>query len=147
MVDLVVVDNSVLMPLVFSDEDDAGSRRLMLAGATSVKLLCPALCIIEFGNGVVNGLKRNPKRITEAAASAAFAELMNLPLHFRDFIGASSLTKVGNRAIRLGLSFYDAVYLELALNEDAKLATLDGKLAHAAATAGVPLWSWNQNER
>jgi predicted nucleic acid-binding protein len=142
MVEIVVVDNSVLMPLVYRDEDDTGSRRLILAGASSVKLLCPALCMIEFGNGILNGVKRNPQRISKAAASLAFAELANLPLQFRDSIGTSSLSKIGDSAMRLGLSFYDAVYLELAISENAKLATLDQPLAKAALVAGVPLWDW-----
>jgi predicted nucleic acid-binding protein len=37
------------------------------------------------------------------------------------------------------LTFYDAAYLELALHENAPLATLDGSLAKAAAADGVPL--------
>ena len=146
MVGLVVVDNSVLMPLVFNDEDDTYSRRLMLAGTSRVKLLCPALCMIEFGNGVLNGLKRNPKRISETGAALALGELMNLPLHFKDFIGATSLVKIGGRAIQHGLSFYDAVYLELALMENAKLATLDKPLAAAALAAGVQIWSLDKEE-
>ncbi len=147
MVELVVVDNSVLMPLIFSDEHDTGSRRLMRAGADGLKLICPSLCMIEFGNGILNGMRRTPKRLTEESASIAFGELMNLPLHFKDFFGASSLGRIGSRAIQLGLSFYDAVYLELALSENAKLATLDKPLSKAALAAGVPLWSWSDDER
>ena len=37
------------------------------------------------------------------------------------------------------LSFYDAVYLELAKREGAELATLDGALGQAAAVEGVAL--------
>lgn len=43
MVEIVVVDNSVLMPFVYSDEDYTGPNRLILAGASSVKLLYPTL--------------------------------------------------------------------------------------------------------
>ena len=38
-----------------------------------------------------------------------------------------------------GLSFYDAIYLELAKRQSAELATLDGALTRAAAAEGVPL--------
>ncbi len=38
-----------------------------------------------------------------------------------------------------GLSFYDAVYLELAKRKNAKLATLDAALGHAALVDGVRL--------
>ena len=37
------------------------------------------------------------------------------------------------------LSFYDALYLELAKRESAVLATLDGALGQAAVAEGVPL--------
>jgi predicted nucleic acid-binding protein len=36
----------------------------------------------------------------------------------------------------IGLSAYDATYLELALREGAELATFDGKLADAMRSAG-----------
>jgi predicted nucleic acid-binding protein len=38
------------------------------------------------------------------------------------------------------LSVYDAAYLEIALRHGLPLATLDGKLAAAAAAAGVPVY-------
>jgi len=38
---------------------------------------------------------------------------------------------------RHGLTVYDALYLDLALREDAELATLDAALARAARTEGV----------
>ena len=37
------------------------------------------------------------------------------------------------------LSFYDAIYLELAVRHEAPLATLDKALAGAAAASGLPL--------
>ncbi len=37
------------------------------------------------------------------------------------------------------LSFYDALYLELAKREDAELATLDGALGRTAVAEGVLL--------
>ena len=44
-----------------------------------------------------------------------------------------------NLARAHGLSFYDAVYLELAKREGAELATLDGALDQTAVAEGVPL--------
>ena len=42
-------------------------------------------------------------------------------------------------ADRHRLSVYDAIYLDLALDVEAELATLDRDLARAAAAEGVPL--------
>lgn len=42
-------------------------------------------------------------------------------------------------ADRHGLTVYDAAYLDLALDVDGELATLDGELRKAAEAEGVPL--------
>jgi len=44
-------------------------------------------------------------------------------------------------ARQLGISAYDASYLELAMRLGADLATRDARLSAAAATAGVPLFA------
>ncbi len=43
------------------------------------------------------------------------------------------------RALELGLTSYDAMYIDLALRENLPLATLDKGLRAAAAKAGVAL--------
>jgi predicted nucleic acid-binding protein len=43
------------------------------------------------------------------------------------------------RALELGLTSYDAMYIDLALTENLPLATLDKGLRAAAAKAGVAL--------
>ena len=64
--------------------------------------------------------------------------------HLKDLRGLSLQTDNGQDddqiialARRHGLSGYDAAYLETAIRRGAKLATLDGDLADAAAAEGV----------
>ena len=52
---------------------------------------------------------------------------------------ASDEAGVLTLARRHRLTVYDAAYLELALREGVPLATLDGPLANAARTEGVPV--------
>ena len=44
-------------------------------------------------------------------------------------------------AARFELTFYDAVYLELAVRRERALATIDGDLARAAELVGVEVYS------
>jgi predicted nucleic acid-binding protein len=140
MVSQVVIDNSVLMPLIFEDESRTASDELLLVGASTVKLLCPKLCISEFGNGILSGIRR--RRLTVEQAEAGLAVMDSFPLNFREGVTLANFRSIGQLAVKRELSFYDAVYLALALDESAVLATLDRRLSAAAQAEGVPLWSW-----
>jgi predicted nucleic acid-binding protein len=50
-----------------------------------------------------------------------------------------SMRELLRRALELGLTSYDAMYIDLALTENLPLATLDKGLRVAAAKAGVAL--------
>lgn len=139
----VVVDTSVLLPLIFPDEDEARSKGLMRAGSTKARLVCPKFSMIEFGQGIVMGLRRN--RIDLDHAMKSFSELDNLPISFRETLDGAVTRRIGDLAIRRGISFYDAVFLELARSEASALATFDGPLSAAANAEGVPLWPWTNN--
>ena len=80
------------------------------------------------------------RRLT-AADSARFVELlMSLPIVVDDRGHERALSQVLAAAQQLGISVYDASYLELAMRLGATLATRDAQLSAAAATAGVPLF-------
>ena len=134
---LIVVDNSVLLPLFLSDESDDYAQRVILQSGTGEGLLAPSLCLLEFGNGILKAVRK--KRLSEAEAAFAQRKFSALPIDFRDFGGADSLPLIHHLAQRRGLSFYDAVYLGLALSEGARLASLDEALNQAAKAEGVGL--------
>jgi predicted nucleic acid-binding protein len=73
-------------------------------------------------------------RIPEAAVYISLDRLATIPLRNA---GASDAVTTARLALRHGLSAYDAAYLELALREHAPLATLDNRLATAAAAESV----------
>lgn len=104
----------------------------------------PPLFQIEVGNSLLVGARRN--RIEGAYISQALDLIQKMPLR----IDSSSLDYVWSSTIELaaayGLTLYDAIYLELAIRLDLPLATLDERLAQAAATAGVSSpWPQMQN--
>ena len=133
----VVVDCSVTMAWCFEDECDE------LADAVLDRLAdgeawVPSLWPLEVANVLVAAERR--RRLT-AADSARFIELlMGLPIVVDDRSHERALSQVLAAARQLGLSVYDASYLELAMRLGATLATRDSQLRAAAGAAGVPLF-------
>jgi predicted nucleic acid-binding protein len=64
------------------------------------------------------------------------SQLAQLPIAQSDRRDERAIFALAQRHL---LTFYDAAYLELAMNETLPLATLDTALARAATAEGVPL--------
>ena len=139
MVGAVVVDNSVLMPLVASDEDAVYSERVFRSAIGGTRLLAPALCMMEFGNAVLNCVRR--ERMTLGEAWVALDHLKELPIDFSAGAALRELAPTYALAHTTGLSFYDATYLMLAMTKSARLATLDNALRKAAEKQGVEVFA------
>lgn len=133
----MVVDNSALLPLFLPDEADDYAQLVMRQHSSGEKLIAPSLCLLEFGNGILKALRQN--RLTTAEAAFSHRRFSVLPISFRDFVVPSTLPRIHELARRRSLSFYDALYLALALDEGARLASLDGALQDAARSEGVVL--------
>lgn len=126
-----VLDASVAAAWLFDDEQepraDAALRRLEEHGA-----LVPQLWHSEVRNCVLMAERRG--RLTPDSAADRLRALATLPIHTDpdpDLDTALDLARAH------GLSFYDALYLELALRHAARLASLDTALLRAAQTEGL----------
>ncbi|MCO5176939.1 MAG: type II toxin-antitoxin system VapC family toxin [Thermomicrobiales bacterium] len=131
-----VLDASTTLAWAFVDEDSETSRVALdrLQEATAV---VPVIWLIEVANALLVAERRG--RLT-ADQSARFVEFISgLPIEV-DTVG---LETVFDRALPLarvlGLSVYDAMYLDLARRDRVPLVTLDRRLADAARRMGVPL--------
>ena len=133
----LVVDCSVTMAWCFEDEcDDLADA--VLDRLADGEAWVPSLWPLEVANVLVAAERR--RRLT-AADSARFVELlMGLPIVVDDRSHERALSQVLAAARQLGISVYDASYLELAMRLGATLATRDTQLRAAAAAAGVPLF-------
>lgn len=94
-------------------------------------LLCPSHFLAEVANAELRG-RRSPSadvvvRVERIVASGI--ETADRGLH--------GLLEAIDLASRHGLTVYDALYLQLALDVDGKLATLDGDLRRAATAEGL----------
>ena len=125
------VDASVSASWLFDDEDDPYAEAV-LAELEMAEGLVPQLWHFEMRNILL--VARRRQRITAPGLAERIAALTELPL-------ASDLDPDLDRAMELAerhaLTFYDALYLELARRRDAPLATLDAALQRAAKTEGL----------
>ncbi len=130
----LVVDASMALAWIFNDEDqsrvEAALERLKEDGA-----VVPQLWLLEIRNALLSAGRRG--RISPEEIGERLDALNGLPIQTD---GDPNYPSAFDLARKHGLSFYDALYLELAKRQGAELATLDRALAHAAASEGVPLW-------
>ena len=132
----IVVDNSALIPLFFEEEGTKLAQKLFSDKAN--QCIAPDFLAIEFANVLTTGIRR--KRITPAEASSHLRDFQNIGLDLRIFPTPKDLQHVLDVAERAKLSFYDSLYLVLAEQEGAVLATHDKKLKTQAKYEGVELY-------
>lgn len=129
----MVVDASVVIAWLFDDEGEPRADRVLEQLAESGALV-PQLWHLETRNTLLVAERRG--RLPAEGVRERLDALKGLPIHTDE---KADLQSAFDLARAHELSFYDALYLELAKRESAALATLDGALGRAAAAEGVPL--------
>ena len=129
----LVVDASVVIAWLFDDEEQPRSdrvlKRLGEAGA-----IVPQLWHLETRNSLFTAERRG--RLTASEVNERLDALKVLPIQTDE---EPDLQVAFDLARMHGLSFYDALYVELARRLSAELATLDAGLGRAATAEGIPL--------
>jgi predicted nucleic acid-binding protein len=132
---MFVVDTSVIIAWCLEDEAsdiaDVVVDRLMLEGG-----IAPAHWPLEIANALRSAERRG--RVDEPALRRLRPRLSLLPVEVAP-VELSTAIGVIDTARRYDLSVYDAAYLDLADIRAVGLATVDGRLADACRSAGVPL--------
>lgn len=128
-----VLDASVTMAGVLDDENSPLADEALSRLARNPALV-PYFWHIEVRNVLLNAERRG--RLTAERAAQHPATLSALPVTTDT---ALALNAAYGLAQAYGLTFYDAVYLELALRRNAPVATLDNALGRAAVAAGLTL--------
>ena len=129
----IVVDASVATAWLLEDEDEPDAIA-PLRGLQKQEAIVPQLWHIEIRNALLVAERRG--RIVPDQVTERLAFLNTLPIQTDqepDFDVAMELAR------DYGLTFYDAIYLELAKRLNAPLATLDAALARAAENEGILL--------
>lgn len=132
-----VLDCSLTLPWCFADEATAYTehvRRRLRAGSEA---LVPGLWLLEVRNGLLSARRRG--RISEQDAGAFLAALRHLPIAVYLTGSAETFDRIYALAAAEQLTAYDAAYLDLAIQENLALASLDRAMREAAGRVGVPL--------
>jgi predicted nucleic acid-binding protein len=128
-----VLDSSVTLSWLLPDEGeacDAVADRLETEAAVA-----PAIWPLEVGNALLVARRRN--RLTDRDLDRLLAVMSALPVEVETGMAESTLPAVMDLARTLGLTSYDAAYLELARRRAIPLATIDHRLRAACETLGV----------
>ena len=115
------------------DEDDP-LPNAVLARLGLDRAFVPQIWHYEVRNALLIAERRG--RLPPGGAAERLGGLADLDL---DIVtdGDADLTAAFALAVAHGLTFYDALYLDLAARRGAELATLDAGLARAAAAEGI----------
>ena len=131
---MFVVDANVTMAWCFEDEATEATEAV-LDRLRSERALVPAIWPVEVANVLL--IVHHRGRVNEAQIGRFVRLLAQLPIDVDETSAdVASLVALGRTH---ELSSYDASYLLLAERAGLPLATLDDRLAKAAARAGVPL--------
>ena len=126
-----MVDASVVLAWLFTDEYDSVAERILAQLEDGVGLV-PWFWHLETRNALLTAERRG--RIQASMFSEHLDALKGLPMQTDEGLDlevAFELARVH------GLSFYDAIYLELAKRRRGALATLDERLLQAAKKEGL----------
>lgn len=127
----LVIDASIAATWCFPDEHTEYTNAVLLAVRESGAVV-PRLWAYELRNSILVGLRRN--RITKSHAEDLLYSISVLPVRLTDPV---SYDRVFELAHRQSLTVYDAAYVDVAMQEGLRLATLAGAQIRAARTAGV----------
>ena len=130
---IVVIDNSVFVPLFLEDEDSSVAEQIF--ADETLDLHVPALFGYEFGNALLVCLRR--KRLTEEDVVTARGVIHEAGFVMAPAPSPHQQEQIHQLAVTHQLSFYDAAYLLLAIEEKGRLATLDKQLRKAALAEGA----------
>lgn len=130
---LLVIDASFALNLLIPDESGSLDPAVK-ASLESADAFVPQIWQFEVRNGLLVAERRGRLSVGTAEARLASLERFQIATDTQpDLQAALALARDHT------LTFYDALYLELAVRLGASLATLDAALLRACAREGVPV--------
>jgi predicted nucleic acid-binding protein len=133
----LVIDCSVAMAWCFEDEN-GDLAEAVLECLSNTEAWVPSLWPVEVADVLLLAERR--ERLTSADSTRFVQLLSSLPIQVDDSAHERALGPVLSTGRELGLSAYDATYLELAMRLGAQLATADERLREACRRSGVPVF-------
>lgn len=132
-----VVDNSVVMAWCFKDEENEYAETI-LDSFNAGEAVVPAIWPLEVGNVLLVAERKN--RLSKAEVVRFLALVSRLPISVEQESPERMLKEVVALARELGLTTYDASYLDLAMRMGLPIATQDTLLLKAAGKCRTPIF-------
>jgi predicted nucleic acid-binding protein len=129
-----VLDSSVALAWLLPDEGSKATD-VLADRLEQEPVHVPAIWALEVGNALLMAQRR--ARIKDEELARFVSALSALPIDVDPAASTSALPAVLAIARELGLTAYDAAYIELAKRLSLPLASLDAKLRQACARADV----------
>ncbi len=117
-------------PWIYLGGDPRWTSRWDEWQGSDAQLLAPPAFRHEVANALIRG-QRKPAAVAAVLLERLFGSGIDIALALRGLIESGALAE------RHGLTVYDAAYLQLALDTDGELATLDRALGTAARREGL----------
>jgi predicted nucleic acid-binding protein len=130
----IIIDASATAGFLIPDEKSSQSEKLF-SQLHKIEIFVPNLWEYEVRNMLLISLRR--KRLSFQQFDIANHIIGQLPVHVKSDPDFSSIM---HYARKYDLSFYDGVYMELTMRENAKLVTFDKKLKKAAELENCLFW-------
>ncbi len=133
----LVIDCSVTMAWCFEDEGSELADKV-LDHLADTEAWVPSLWAFEVSNVLL--VAERCGRLSPADSIRFVALLSDLPILIDDSAHERALGSVLSTGRELGLSAYDATYLELAMRLGGVMATGDERLQAACRKSGIPVF-------
>ena len=129
----VVVDASIVVKWLAREQDSEAATRVMVDDRP---LTAPDLLPVEVANVFWKKVRRGDMPTTELRPAITNLLAVDIELHH----STALLNRATHLAVETGHPVYDCLYLALATDMGAALATADRRLRQTAHDLGVELW-------
>lgn len=140
--EVIVLDNSIntrmLWPDAESPEDNRYALKVIRQAGNGCVFHVPTIWHYEAAHVAATLVRTG--QVSQASAMRYFEQVAQLPIMTDTPSHANAATATFALSMHLGLSVYDAAYLELVLRVDGALATNDRQLRTAALRAGASVF-------
>lgn len=133
---MIVIDASATIALILNEDAASTSEQTFLALAAD-DVFVPHHWIAEIGNALVSNVRR--QRFDREQFEFVTATLERLKIRVEPPPTLAEMTAIAEAAVDLGLTYYDAAYVDKARSRQASLFTFDKKMRAAAVALNIPL--------
>ena len=132
-----MIDASIALAWCFAGENSLLAQHVAERFQRGDLAVAPSFWPHEVLNALLSGEKRG--RISRKLVQNFLEDLAALPVELFQFPAATVFERIQPHSLRHDLTAYDAAYLDLALDMNLPLATLDKDLIQACDKAGAAL--------